>query len=202
MKLMNATAILKRVALGKRIVMILLALVCGQLTMAAFAQKVTINRKGITLAEVFNEIKRQCNCDFFYNESLVKSNSAVDLNMQNATVHEVLDYCFKNQPLKYTIDNKTIVITAKPSSVKQQKVQVRGRVMDYQGKPLPGITVGEKDNAKNLVGTDVDGTFQISVTSGNATLVFKSLGYETLSVPLQQKNLARGSSYAGRKPTG
>ncbi|SMG24642.1 SusC/RagA family TonB-linked outer membrane protein [Sphingobacterium psychroaquaticum] len=187
MKLMNATAILKRVALGKRIVMILLALVCGQLTMAAFAQKVTINRKGITLAEVFNEIKRQCNCDFFYNESLVKSNSAVDLNMQNATVQEVLDYCFKNQPLKYTIDNKTIVITAKPSSVKQQKVQVRGRVMDYQGKPLPGITVGEKDNAKNLVGTDVDGTFQISVTSGNATLVFKSLGYETLSVPLQQK---------------
>ncbi|MDR2284703.1 MAG: SusC/RagA family TonB-linked outer membrane protein [Sphingobacterium sp.] len=187
MNLSNARALLKSMALGKRTTILLVALAFAQMSMAAFAQRVSIKRKGMTLSQVFSEIKRQCNCDFFYNESLVKSNRPVDIDMQNATVQEVLDYCFKNQPLQYSIDNKTIVITAKPQSIAQQKVQVRGRVMDYKGKPLQGITVSEKDNARNTVGTDVDGTYVISVASTNATLVFKSMGFETLQIPLQGK---------------
>ncbi|TDQ75401.1 SusC/RagA family TonB-linked outer membrane protein [Sphingobacterium yanglingense] len=187
MNLSNARALLKSMALGKRTTILLVALAFAQMSMAAFAQRVSIKRKGMTLSQVFSEIKRQCNCDFFYNESLVKSNRPVDIDMQNATVQEVLDHCFKNQPLQYSIDNKTIVITAKPQSIAQQKVQVRGRVMDYKGKPLQGITVSEKDNPRNTVGTDVDGTYVISVTSTNATLVFKSMGFETLQIPLQGK---------------
>ncbi|ERJ57847.1 SusC/RagA family TonB-linked outer membrane protein [Sphingobacterium paucimobilis] len=187
MNLSNARALLRSIALGKRTTILLVALAFAQMSMAAFAQRVSIKRKGMTLSQVFNEIKKQSNVDFFYNESLVKSNRSVDIDMQNATVQEVLDYCFRDQPLQYSIDNKTIVISAKPQSIAQQKVQVRGRVMDYKGKPLAGITVSEKDNARNTVGTDVDGTYVINVSNGNATLVFKSMGFETLQIPLQGK---------------
>ncbi|MBL1410795.1 SusC/RagA family TonB-linked outer membrane protein [Sphingobacterium faecale] len=187
MNLSNARALLRSIALGKRTTILLVALAFAQMSMAAFAQRVSIKRKGMTLSQVFNEIKKQSNVDFFYNESLVKSNRSVDIDMQNATVQEVLDYCFRDQPLQYSIDNKTIVISAKPQSIAQQKVQVRGRVMDYKGKPLAGITVSEKDNVRNTVGTDVDGTYVINVSNGNATLVFKSMGFETLQIPLQGK---------------
>lgn len=188
MNLFKARAFLKRNVLGKRTTIVLAALVFAQLGMAAFAQRVSIKRKGITLSQVFNEIKRQSNADFFYNESLVKSGTTIDIDMQNATIQEVLDYVLRNQPLQYTIDNKTIVITPKTESIRQQKVQVRGRVMDFNGKPLSGITVGEKDNPKNMVGSASDGSFTISVTNTNTTLVFKSLGFETLQVPLQGKS--------------
>lgn len=187
MNLFNSRDLLKRRALGKRTAILFVALTCAQFSLAAFAQRVTIKRKGVPLSQVFSEIKRQCNCDFFYNESLVKSNTAVDIDMQNATVQEVLDHCFKDQSLQYSIDNKTIVITPKPRSTKQQKVQLRGRVMDYKGKPLVGITVAEKDNPKNAVGTDTDGTFLLSVTNANTTLIFKSMGFQTLQISMQGK---------------
>jgi len=187
MNLFNSRDLLKRRALGKRTAILFVALTCAQFSLAAFAQRVTIKRKGVPLSQVFSEIKRQCNCDFFYNESLVKSNTAVDIDMQNATVQEVLDHCFKDQSLQYSIDNKTIVITPKPRSAKQQKIQLRGRVMDYKGKPLVGITVAEKDNPKNAVGTDTDGTFILSVTNANTTLIFKSMGFQTLQISMQGK---------------
>ncbi len=188
MNLFNFRDLLKRRALGKRTAILFVALTCAQFSLAAYAQRVTIKKKGAPLSQVFNEIKKQCNCDFFYNESLVRSNTTVDIDMQNATVQEVLDHCFRDQSLQYSIDNKTIVITAKPRSVKQQKAQIRGRVMDYKGKPLVGITVSEKDNPKNAVGTDTDGTFILSVANTNTTLIFKSMGFQTLQMPIQGKN--------------
>lgn len=188
MNLFNSRDLLKRRALGKRTAILFVALTCAQFSLAAYAQRVTIKKKGAPLSQVFNEIKKQCNCDFFYNESLVRSNTTVDIDMQNATVQEVLDHCFRDQSLQYSIDNKTIVITAKPRSVKQQKAQIRGRVMDYKGKPLVGITVSEKDNPKNAVGTDTDGTFILSVANTNTTLIFKSMGFQTLQMPIQGKN--------------
>lgn len=187
MNLFNAKLTLKKIILGKRTIILLLALACAQLSMAAFAQKVTIKKNGITLSKVFNEIKRQCNCDFFYNESLVKSNTVIDLNMENANIRDVLDYCLANQDLQYTIDNKTVVITAKPASSKQQKKRIQGRVMDYQGKPMSGITISEKNNPKNSVATDMDGSFTLTVDDLNTSIVCKCVGYEQLTVPTQGK---------------
>ena len=187
MNLFNAKLTLKKIILGKRTIILLLALACAQLSMAAFAQKVTIKKNGITLSKVFNEIKRQCNCDFFYNESLVKSNTVIDLNMENANIRDVLDYCLANQDLQYTIDNKTVVITAKPASSKQQKKRIQGRVMDYQGKPMSGITISEKSNPKNSVATDMDGSFTLTVDDVNTSLVCKCVGYQNITVATQGK---------------
>ncbi|WP_164110994.1 MULTISPECIES: SusC/RagA family TonB-linked outer membrane protein [Sphingobacterium] len=187
MNLFNARAFLNRKVLGKRTAIVLVALACAQLSMAAFAQRVTIKRKGMTLSQVFNEIKKQSNSDFFYNESLVRSNTVVDVDMQNVTVREVLDHVLKNQPLQYSIDNKTIVITPRVESIKQQRVQVRGRVMDNMGKPLAGVTIIQKDNAKNVVGSDADGTFTITVPNTKVSLQFKSMAFEPLQVALHNK---------------
>lgn len=187
MNLFNTKKILKEIVLGKRTIILLLALTCVQLSMAAFAQKVTIKRKGATLSQVFNEIKKQCNCDFFYNETLVKSNTVLDVHMENANIREVLDHCLANQGLQYTIDNRTVVITAKPAAIKQEKGRIRGRVMDYQGKPMAGITVSEKNNPKNSVATDMDGSFTLTVEDVNTSLICKCLGYQNITVATQGK---------------
>lgn len=189
MNLYKAVVSLIKIMLGKRKLLIIAALVSVQLSMAAFAQRITIQRKGITLAQVFKEIKRQSNSDFFYNESLVNSNQRVDIDMQNATIKEVLDYVLNDQPLEYTVENKTIVISPriKSKTVIQQKEQVRGRVLDFSGRPLSGITIGEKNNSKNMVASATDGSFTIFVDNTNTTLVFRSLGYETLQVGLSGK---------------
>ncbi len=57
---------------------------------------------------------------------------------------------------------------------------VSGFVKDSQGMPLSGVTVSEKQNGKALYGTITgdDGSFSITVATGNPVLVFQLVGYE------------------------
>jgi TonB-linked SusC/RagA family outer membrane protein len=64
------------------------------------------------------------------------------------------------------------------NAVSQTKIPIKGIVTDVKGEPLPGVAVKEK-NANNTVLTDINGAYNISLASQNATLVFSYLGFET-----------------------
>lgn len=59
---------------------------------------------------------------------------------------------------------------------------VRGKVSDNNG-PVAGVTVSEKGKS-NATTTDGEGNFSLSVANSSATLVFSSIGYKTLEVPV------------------
>ena len=54
---------------------------------------------------------------------------------------------------------------------------VSGTVLDKQQEPLPGVSVIIK-GTKSGTSTDVDGKYSIRVASGNAVLVFSSIGFD------------------------
>ena len=60
-----------------------------------------------------------------------------------------------------------------------QDLKVTGKVSDTSGEPLPGVNVVVK-GTKTGVATDFDGNYSITVQKGK-TLVFSSVGYETIS---------------------
>jgi TonB-linked SusC/RagA family outer membrane protein len=62
------------------------------------------------------------------------------------------------------------------------QVQVTGRVTDASNAPVPGVTVTVKNSRVSTV-TAADGTFSISAPQ-NATLVFSSVGFQTLERPV------------------
>ena len=64
----------------------------------------------------------------------------------------------------------------------QQKT-VKGQVVDENGESVIGAAVMVKGRSGGTI-TDVDGTFEISVDTGNETLVFSSLGYGDEEIPL------------------
>lgn len=57
-------------------------------------------------------------------------------------------------------------------------MKVTGRVQDTEGEPLIGVSVVQKDNPKNAVVTDVNGTYNISIDRGK-TLVASYIGFES-----------------------
>ncbi|MDC6361666.1 MULTISPECIES: SusC/RagA family TonB-linked outer membrane protein [Flavobacteriaceae] len=59
---------------------------------------------------------------------------------------------------------------------------ITGTVSDEAGVPLPGVNIVEKGTS-NGVSSDFDGNYSITVSGGNATLVFSSLGMRTVEVP-------------------
>lgn len=64
----------------------------------------------------------------------------------------------------------------------QQKT-VKGQVVDENGESVIGAAVMVKGRSGGAI-TDVDGNFEISVDTGNETLVFSSLGYGDEEIPL------------------
>ncbi len=60
-----------------------------------------------------------------------------------------------------------------------QQHSVKGTVVDYNGQPIIGMTVMEQ-GTQNGTTTDIDGNYQITVSSGGAVLEFTALGYQTV----------------------
>ena len=64
----------------------------------------------------------------------------------------------------------------------QAQVTVRGTVTSaVDGRGIPGVTVQAKGSNTGTA-TDMDGGYTLSVSSGDVTLVFRSLGFKTQEI--------------------
>ena len=83
----------------------------------------------------------------------------------------------------------SVLFLAVGLSAAAQNITVKGTVTDAQtGDPVPGAGVVVSGTATGVV-TDFDGTYSITVAS-DGVLIFSSIGYETMQVPVQgKKNL-------------
>lgn len=65
----------------------------------------------------------------------------------------------------------------------ENSINVKGIVKDELGEPIPGVSVQVKGISTGT-STDEKGVFSLSLTDLNALLVFTSIGYETIEMPL------------------
>ena len=62
--------------------------------------------------------------------------------------------------------------------------RVRGQVKEAtSGTPLPGVNVVEKGSSRGVT-TDANGQYQLDVQTGDAILVFSSIGYAKQEIPV------------------
>ena len=145
---------------------------CLSASAGGFSQQVSLSEKNKSLEKIFKEINRQTTYTFVYAESILKKSKKISITVQNVSLEQVLDICFKDQPLTYTILNKMVVIKEKELTHEKEIVftppppptliNITGNVKDDKGKPLAGVSVllaGEKKG----VSTDDNGNFSINV---------------------------------------
>ena len=73
-------------------------------------------------------------------------------------------------------------------SVDQQKVNIKGKVIDKNGEPLIGASVIEKGNQSNGTITDIDGGFSLNVAK-DAVLQVSYVSYKTKYVTIKSSDL-------------
>ncbi len=148
-----------------------------------YAQVISLKVSNARLDQVMVEIKKQSGFSFWYDDNVLKSSKPVSVQLNNMPLTEALDKVFANQPITYSVTDKTIVLKAKPnsntSSSVQQNVYVGGTVTDEFGQALPGVTVIEKGVADKPQITAKNGLFYMPVKSRESMLVFTYIGYET-----------------------
>lgn len=163
-----------------------------QVHAAGHAQTVTLSRQHSSLEKIFKEIRKQTGYYFLYTDEQLSDADKVSLDVKDAPLQQVLDLCFRDQPLTYTIDNKIVIVKRRPvipvpPPPPVADIPVKGSVTDEKGVPLPGVTIQVKGTSNGVV-TDADGRYTINVPTGNAILIVSSLGYDKQEVVVNGRN--------------
>ena len=150
------------------------------MTGTAYAQsaKVTLNRKKVSVREVLNDIERQTDYLFLYNNEQLDFDVSVDA--RNESVRTVLDRIFAGTPIRFALEGKHIVLRKETQRVADTvsppaKRTVTGTVSDSAGKPIVGAAVLVKGGTVGTT-TDIDGRFSLTIPAGSE-LEVSFLGY-------------------------
>lgn len=150
--------------------------------------RVSISKRGVTVADALHEIEQKSNYNFVYNNQLIDVQRKVDVDFNDASLSTVLNSIFNNR-IDYKIIDRQIVLTPQKNiqetNLPQEHKEVKGVVRDEAGQLMPGVSVVVKGT---LVGTatDADGNFSLSVPE-NTTLVFSFIGYQSQEVAVAAK---------------
>ncbi|WP_341834596.1 TonB-dependent receptor [Chitinophaga pollutisoli] len=170
---------------------LLLLSACMCVSAKTLSQQVTISEKNAPLEKVFREIKRQTGYSFVYTAKQLEKAAPVTLAVKNSHIREVLEACFRNQPLVYTLLDDMVIVKEKMPAIPRfdlpdapPPVKVKGKIADEKGQPLPGASVQIKGTQRGTV-SDGEGNFLLDAESGQV-LVISLMGFESTEMPVAE----------------
>lgn len=176
-----------------------------QVAASADAQQVSIRGKNLTLKSIFKAIRNQTGYVAIYEEQLIEKAKPVTLEEKTLDLKTLLDKCFANQSLTYTIREQAIIVKAKEEKkepaaeeavinmVLPEKpeppptIDIRGIVKNERGEPVEGATVAVKGSTTKRTSTNAQGEFSLSGVDDKATLVISAVTIETLEVAVKNR---------------
>ncbi|WP_167020653.1 TonB-dependent receptor [Chitinophaga sp. Cy-1792] len=160
---------------------------------ATYAQLISWSGNNVPLEKVFSVIRQQSGYTIVASKEVLRTAHPVTINVHEATIKDFLDMVVREQPLKYSIENKSIFISPKPISVVAtsgivQGIDIKGKVTDESGSPLPGVSVRIKGTSLGT-STGNDGSFALHLPSnGPSVLVFSYMGTTPQEVTVNGDN--------------
>lgn len=179
--------ILKKIPLCMRLTAIML-FVCIGLAYASdsYSQSttLTLNVNNKTVQEVLDEIEKQSEFRFFYNNKQVNTNRVVSIQSKKKDVFNILEQLFNGTDISYKVLDKSIILSPKEmliSAVAQQSIKtISGTITDSNGEPIIGANVLEKGSTNGTI-TDINGKFSLSVPD-KSTLIISYIGYVSKAI--------------------
>ncbi|WP_075966445.1 SusC/RagA family TonB-linked outer membrane protein [Parabacteroides massiliensis] len=162
--------------------------VCIGLTYASdsYSQSatLTLNVNNKTVQEVLDEIEKQSEFRFFYNNKQVNTNRVVSIQSKKKDVFNILEQLFNGTDISYKVLDKSIILSPKEmliSAVAQQSIKtISGTITDSNGEPIIGANVLEKGSTNGTI-TDINGKFSLSVPD-KSTLIISYIGYVSKAI--------------------
>ncbi|MFS4457417.1 SusC/RagA family TonB-linked outer membrane protein [Maribacter sp. 2304DJ31-5] len=188
-----STIVTKLLAIMKCLSLILLVFACYSFT-SSYAQntKLKLDLKQASLIQIIEEIERQSDFLFIYNDEVLPELNKVvgDVVMNNVKIVKILNEVVDKENLKYVIKGRQVIMrkstrrsrkkTTTPV-VDVQEMEIKGTVTAADdGAPLPGanvIKVGTDQGTQ----TDFDGNYTINAEKGDV-LQFSYIGFKVTEV--------------------
>lgn len=141
--------------------------------------RVTLNVSNSSLQKVLDEIEKQSEYHFFYNNKQVDISRSVTIKSTQKEISQVLNQLFAGTDIGYKILENSIILSPKQilettAAQQQTTKKIKGLVTDEAGLPIIGANIKEKDSGNGTI-TDVNGNFSLSVGT-KAQLSFRISG--------------------------
>src|SRR5690606_29903225 len=163
-----------------KLVTVLMLAMCVHLSATnADAQLVTLHEQDSELSQVFLKIRKQTGFNFLFNTQILQLAHPVTVAIEKLPLDKALDAIFEEQPLTYSIIDRTIVI--KVAAYKTETMNtlsspvledylleqnhdymaiVEGIVTDPSGEPLIGVNIQVKGTTRGST-TNFEGMYSI-----------------------------------------
>lgn len=161
---------------------------------SSYSQSTRISLKltGSTIKEVLKTVEEKSEFIFLYKNGEMNDQLKVNIDIQNATINEILDKILIGQNLSYDVYNRQVIIRKNVTeshesfSALEQSVSISGKVTDASGSPLPGVSVVIKGTTNGTI-TSFDGSYSLSNVSSDATVQFSFIGMKPVEVIVGNK---------------
>lgn len=162
----------------ERIILLWLTLLLTLPLAAALEKKpVTMTFKNESLSAVFKRLEKATDYKFLFAYEDVEPYTVTG-SVKNRSFHATLDYVLNGKPLDYTVDGNIVNIFLTGNAPAQELFRgartIKGRVVDQQGEPLPGVTVTMK-GTRSMAITDHEGNYSITIPK-EGTLQYSFIG--------------------------
>jgi TonB-linked SusC/RagA family outer membrane protein len=157
--------------------------------------KVSLDMKNKSLEQVMDEIEKQSEFYFIFNQKQIDVNREIDIHADNQLIMDVLPELFNGTNVHYAVFDRKILLTNDPidnvsfenRAVAEQQQPITGKVIDSKGEPLTGVNVIIKGT---MIGstTDISGKFTINAPDRNGILVFSFIGYTPQEISINGRS--------------
>ncbi|WP_236673079.1 SusC/RagA family TonB-linked outer membrane protein [Flavobacterium tagetis] len=138
--------------------------------------QISLNLKDAAITEFFNAVEQKTSFTFVFDEKITGTSQRISIYAEKESLDGVLAKVASKTGLSFKKLNNTITVT---KNLRAQ-MNVRGKVLDESGMPMPGVTILEKGTKTNTM-TDMEGNFSFAVNA-SAVLVISYMGYVTQEV--------------------
>lgn len=146
--------------------------------------KLSFSIRNATLEEFVKRIENSTGFSFIYGEE-VKINHRITLDVKQKTIPEILDLAFANEPVKYQITGRHILLQKKKQKPVSRKFTISGYVTDgTSSETLIGANILESRQQQGTT-TNPYGFYSITLPAGETELSFSYLGYTTRQYRLE-----------------
>ncbi len=170
---------------------------------ATYAQRVTIMERNATLEQLVKQMRQQTGYDFLLDKDILRQHRSISVDLKNVDLVRALQSIVKGRNLSFSIENKSVVITSiqdaeaklvSPDGNKtgnteasgrandlisgsNNPIDVTGKVVDENGKPLPDASIAVIGGAQSTR-TNGDGEFTLKDVDEKGTLLISYVGFE------------------------
>lgn len=157
-------------------------------TYAYKQQTMNVNYVNEKFTKVISDLYEKTGENFLYNHNEVKDVPLVTLELKDASISEILQYCLRNTNLEFRKRNGVYVISPK-KQLGDKYIVIKGHIKALKGGALYGATVILKGTTIGIA-TDKNGNFELKIPKKeNSILQFSFAGMKTKEIKINNTQL-------------